>query len=227
MDDFSDLRPDNTAILVVDMSRDFIAPGAPMECPAGRAMAARLSELLRRCRKVGLPVIYVNHVHRLGARDMGTLAKRFPKIGQGVALRAATPGVEIWDEVAPQPGDLMIEKIRQSGFAFTSLEAVLRELGIRHVVLGGVSVNACVDCTARDAVARDFHAVLLSDGTATTGLPDRGWGEIDAATVQRVFLTNFAVHLGRVASVQQLLEGPLASARVQPPEAAAAPAGRA
>src|ERR1700730_14882535 len=151
--DFSDVRSDNSAILVVDMSRDFLAPGAPMESPEGREMARRLAPLLARCRAVGLPVIYVNHVHRPGARDMGTLARRFPSIGEGRALRAGTPGVEIWPEVAPQPGDLMVEKIRQSGFTYTPLEAVLRELGVRTVIVSGVSTSACVECTARDAVS--------------------------------------------------------------------------
>jgi len=67
-----------------------------------------------------------------------------------------------------------------------------------------------VECTARDAVSRDFDVVFLSDGTANSGLPDLGWGPVDADTVQRVFLTNFSYHFGRVATVQQLIDGPLA-----------------
>ena len=112
--DFSDVRPDKTAVLVIDMSRDFVAAGGAMASLEARDLAVRLAPFLARCRAVGLPVIYVNHVHRPGARDMGTLAVRFPSIAEGRALRAGTPGVAICDELTPQPGDLMVEKIRQS-----------------------------------------------------------------------------------------------------------------
>lgn len=204
--DLTDVSPANSAVLVIDMSRDFIAPGAPMECVEGRAMAKPLAALLARCREVGVPVIYVNHLHREGGRDKGTLAHRFPTIRDGRALRAGTRGVEIWHELTPQPGDLVVEKIRQSGFTYTSLEAVLRELGVRNVIVSGVSTGACVECTARDAVSRDFNVVFLSDGTASSGIRDLGWGPVDAATLQRVFLTNFAYHFGRVATIRQVTE---------------------
>jgi len=208
--DFSDVRPDNTAVLVIDMSRDFVAAGGAMASQEARELAVRLAPFLARCRAVGLPVIYVNHVHRPGARDMGKLAVRFPSIAEGRALRAGTPGVAICDELTPQPGDLMVEKIRQSGFTYTSLEAVLRELGVENVMVSGVSTGACVECTARDAVSRDFDVIFLSDGTANSGLPDLGFGALDADTVQRVFLTNFAYHFGRVATLAEIVEGPLA-----------------
>jgi nicotinamidase-related amidase len=210
--DFSDVRPDNSAVLVIDMSRDFVAPGGPMASAEARELAVRLAPFLARCRAVGLPVIYVNHVHRPGARDMGRLALRFPSIAEGRALRAGTPGVAICDELTPQPGDLMVEKVRQSGFTYTPLEAVLKELGVENVMVSGVSTSACVECTARDAISRDFEVIFLSDGTANSGLPDLGWGTLDADTVQRVFLTNFAYHFGRVATLTEIIDGPLAKA---------------
>src|SRR5262245_27978130 len=129
--DFSDLQPDNTALRVIDMSRDFVAPGGAMSSAEARDLASRLAPFLDRCRAIGVPVIYVNHVHRPGARDMGRLAVRFPAIAEGKALRAGTAGVEICAELTPKPGDLMVEKIRQSGFTYTSLEAVLRDLGVQ------------------------------------------------------------------------------------------------
>src|SRR6478752_10600130 len=105
--DFSDVRPDNTAALVIDMSRDFVDPGHPMASAEARALAMRLAPFLARCRAVGLPIIYVNHVHRPDARDMGRLALRFPAIGEGKVLRGGTVGVEICDALAPEPGDLV------------------------------------------------------------------------------------------------------------------------
>ena len=207
---FSEISSQNTALLIIDMSLDFLADGAPFETKEGRQMMPKLIELVRRCREVELSIIYINHVHHPGAKDMGTLGIRFPKIRQGKALRAGSEGVKIWPEIAPQPGDLVMEKIRQSGFMYTRLEATIKELGVEHLLVAGVATGACVECTARDAVARDYSVILLSDVTAASGLPDLGWGEVDSETLQRVFLTNFAYHFGKVAATNELLNGPLA-----------------
>ena len=207
---FPEFSSQNTALLVIDMSLDFLADGAPFETQEGRQMMPKLIKLIRRCREIELPIIYINHVHHPGAIDMGTLGKRFPTIRQGKALRAGSEGVQIWPEIAPQAGDIVMEKIRQSGFMYTRLEATLKELEVKNILVAGVATGACVECTARDAVARDYSVIVLSDVTSASGLPDLGWGEVDSDTLQRVFLTNFAYHFGKVASTNELLNGPLA-----------------
>ena len=214
--DLMDITPGNSAVLVIDMSCDFLAPnisekwGKGSDFPGGREAADRVAVLLKRCRELNLPVIYINHVHTPGACDMGTLGDRFPAIRDGEILKSGSPGVEMWEAVVPQQGDLIVNKIRQSGFPYTRLEAVLTELGVSNLIVSGVSVGACVECTARDGVAKDFNVVMLSDGTAGSALPDLGWGVVDPELLQKVFLTNWAYHFGRVATVQQLLDGPLA-----------------
>ena len=207
---FPEFSSQNTALLVIDMSLDFLADGAPFETQEGRQMMPKLIKLIRRCHEIELPIIYINHVHHPGAKDMGTLGKRFPTIRQGKALRAGSEGVQIWPEIAPQAGDIVMEKIRQSGFMYTRLEATLKELEVKNILVAGVATGACVECTARDAVARDYSVIVLSDVTSASGLPDLGWGEVDSDTLQRVFLTNFAYHFGKVASTNELLNGPLA-----------------
>jgi ureidoacrylate peracid hydrolase len=207
---FPEFSSQNTALLVIDMSLDFLADGAPFETQEGRQMMPKLIKLIRRCREIELPIIYINHVHHPGAKDMGTLGKRFPTIRQGKALRAGSEGVQIWPEIAPQAGDIVMEKIRQSGFMYTRLKATLKELEVKNILVAGVATGACVECTARDAVARDYSVIVLSDVTSASGLPDLGWGEVDSDTLQRVFLTNFAYHFGKVASTNELLNGPLA-----------------
>ncbi len=206
----SELSPDNTALIVVDMSLDFLQIGAPFETEEGRDMLPNLIRFIRHCREINLPIIYLNHVHYPGARDMGTLADRFSVIRDGKAVRAGTEGVSIWPEIAPQTGDIVIEKIRQSGFMYTRLDATLKELKVVNLLIAGVSTGACVESTARDAVSRDYSVYMLSDVTAASGIPDLGWGEVDSDTLQRVFLTNFAYHLGKVASTEELMTGPLA-----------------
>ena len=207
---FPELSPRNTALIIVDMSLDFLQVGAPFETVEGRDMVPNLIRFIRHCREVKLPIIYLNHVHHPGANDKGTLADRFPVIRDGKAVRGGTEGVKIWPEIAPQPGDIVIEKIRQSGFIYTRLDATLKELNVVNLLMAGVSTGACVESTARDAVSRDYFVYMLSDVTAASGISDLGWGEMDSDTLQRVFLTNFAYHLGKVASTEELMAGPLA-----------------
>ena len=128
-------------------------------------------------------------------------------------MRAGTEGVTIWPDIAPRAGDLVIEKIRQSGFMYTSLDATLKELKVVNLLVSGVSSGACVESTARDAVSRDYFVYMLSDVTAASDIPDLGWGAMDFDTLQRVFLTNFAYHLGKVASTEELIAGPLAKSQ--------------
>ena len=77
---FSELSPDNTALIVIDMSLDFLQVGAPFETTEGRDMMPNLVRFIRHCREVKLPIIYLNHVHHPGANDMGSLADRFSVI---------------------------------------------------------------------------------------------------------------------------------------------------
>ena len=205
-----ELSPDNTALLIVDMSLDFLQVGAPFETQEGRIMLPKLSRFIQHCRSINLPIIYLNHVHHPEAHDKGRLADRFPLIRDGKALRAETEGVTIWPDIAPEAGDTVVEKIRQSGFMYTRLEATLKELNVSNLLMSGVATSACVESTARDAVSRDYNVYMLSDVTAASGIADQGWGAVDSDTLQKVFLTNFAYHFGKVVSTSELMSGPLA-----------------
>ena len=98
------IDPSKTALIVVDMQNDFVAPGAPMEAPAGRAMLPHLQRALACCREHGIPVIYTAHTFRAGGCDLGLLA-HVPPIARGDALVDGTPGVAIYPAVAPRDGE--------------------------------------------------------------------------------------------------------------------------
>ena len=82
------------------------------------------------------------------------------------ALIAGSWDAEIVAELAPQPGDVVIDKSRPSAFYGTQLEPVLTSLGVRNLVMAGVTTNICVETTARDAGQRDYHVHVVSDATA-------------------------------------------------------------
>src|SRR5262249_7683413 len=95
------IEPGKTAMIVVDMQNDFVAPGGGLETPAARAMVPNLVEALRICRSAGIKVIYTTHVHRRDGSDMGLFDDLHPAVANRTAVVDGTPGVEIYREVAP------------------------------------------------------------------------------------------------------------------------------
>lgn len=191
-----------TALLVIDMQNDFLKPGAPLETPAGRAIVPTLSDLLAFARDKGIVVIYTTHVHRADGSDMGRYRDIYPPIAQGAALIDETPGARVIDELAPRDGELVVKKHRYSAFFGTDLDMVLRGRGIDTVAVTGVTTEDCVHATARDAMFRDYHTVVIGDCCATYDHPDLGQGAMTWDQVHRATLTVLAQSTADVRTAQ-------------------------
>ena len=200
----NEIDPARTAMIVVDMQNDFVATGAPMGTPAARAIVPRLAEALTMCREAGTRVIYTAHVHRRDGSDMGLFDDMHPPIATRDALVDGTPGVDIYPELAPLPGEHVIKKHRYSGFFGTDLDIVLREWNIDTVIVSGTTTENCCLATARDAMFRNYRVVFLSDATATYDYPDRGFGPMPNAEVHHATLVILAASTAHVMSVADL-----------------------
>ena len=198
------IDPKKTAMIVVDMQNDFVAPGAAMETPAARAVVPKLAEALRICRDAGIKIIYTAHVHRRDGCDMGLFDDLHPPIANRDALVDGTAVVDIYPELAPVVGEHVIKKHRYSGFFGTDLEIVLREWGIDTVIISGTTTENCCHATARDAMFRNYRVVFLSDATATYDYPDRGFGAMAAADVHHATLVILAASTANVMSVNDM-----------------------
>src|SRR5881409_735606 len=198
------IDPKKTAMIVVDMQNDSVASGAAMETPAARAMVPKLAEALKICRSAGVRVIYTAHVHRRDGSDMGLFDDMHPPIANRAALVDGTPGVEIYPELAPQPGEHVIKKHRYSGFFGTDLDMILREWGVDMVIISGTTTENCCHATARDAMFRNYRVVFLSDATATGDYPDRGFGAMPATEVHHATLVILAASTAHVMSVKDM-----------------------
>jgi biuret amidohydrolase len=198
------IDPAKTAMIVVDMQNDFVATGAPMETPAARAMVPKLAEALKICRDAGVRVIYTAHVHRRDGCDMGLFYEMHPPIANRDALVDGTPGVEIYPDLAPKPGEHVIKKHRYSGFFGTDLDIILREWGIDTVIISGTTTENCCHATARDAMFRNYRVVFLADATATYDYPDRGFGPMANADVHHATLVILAASTAHVIPVADL-----------------------
>jgi ureidoacrylate peracid hydrolase len=167
---YDSLDPKRSALVVIDMQNAFVAPGAPVEVPAARAIVAPINRLAAELRRRGVPVIWVMHQNQEGGRDWAGFFDTFVAPGKRAQAAAAlAPGSELqklYPALQAMPGDLRLPKNRYSGFIKNDLETRLRDLGIDTLLLAGTKTNVCVECTARDAMMLDFKVVLLSDCTA-------------------------------------------------------------
>ena len=199
------IDPAKTAMIVVDMQNDFVAEGAPMETPAARAMVPNLAKALKFCREVGIRVVYTTHAHRRDGSDMGMFDDLWPPIASRAGLIDGTPGIDIYPELAPAPGEHVIKKHRYSGFYGTDLDIILREWGIDTVIVSGTTTENCCHATARDAMFRNYRVVFLSDATATFDYPDVGYGAMSADEVPKATLAILSVSTAHVMPVTELM----------------------
>jgi len=201
----SDITPAKCALIVVDMQNDFVAPGAPMETPAGRAMLQKLTRAIDFCRRVGARVIYTTHAHRRDGCDAGLFARLWPPIASRAGLVDGTRGIEIYDEIAPKPEEIVVKKHRYSAFYGTDLDIILRGWGVDTVVIAGVTTENCCLSTARDALFRDYKVVFLSDATATFDYPDVGQGAMSADEIHKAVMVILSVSTAHVMKVEEFI----------------------
>src|SRR5947208_14656888 len=194
-----------TALIVVDMENYFVAPGAPLETPAGRAMLPTLKRALTFCRERGIRFIYTTHAHRRDGCDMGRFEDLWPPIRHRTGLVDGEPGIEISPEIAPRADEIVITKRRYSAFYGTDLEIILRGVGVDTVVISGVTTENCCHATARDALFRDYRVVFLSDATATFDYPDVGQGGMSADEVHHATLVVLSVSTAHVMTTDEFI----------------------
>jgi nicotinamidase-related amidase len=173
-----DLDPATTALIVIDMQRDFVEPGGfgaalGNDVALLRAIIPAVARLLAGCRAAGLPVIHTRECHRPdlsdlppAKRDRGSPALRIGDAGpMGRILISGEPGADIIPELAPLPGEIVLDKPGKGAFYATSLGDDLARLGTRSLIFAGVTTEVCVQTTMREANDRGFACLLAEDAT--------------------------------------------------------------
>lgn len=194
--------PARAALLVIDVTGDFVTPGSPMYIPMSAEIVPRLHTVAEACRRHGGHVAYCGYAFREGS--MARMDDFWPPIRDG-ALAPESAGVEVIDALRPERGDIVVEKSTYSVFFDTTLEEELRTRGVDTVIVGGVATNYACYLTAREAQCRNFKVVFLSDGACTFDLPDAGFGPVSIDQIQRAFLTTIAYGCGDVMSSSEVV----------------------
>jgi len=171
-----DFDPATTALLVIDMQRDFIEPGGFGEALGNDvsllgAIVPAVAELLALCRNKGMRIIHTREVHRPDLSDCPAAklnrGKSILRIGDsgpmGRILIAGEPGSAIVPRLAPLKGETVIDKPGKGAFFATTLQEKLS--GITHLILCGVTTEVCVQTTMREANDRGYDCLLIEDAT--------------------------------------------------------------
>lgn len=169
---------DQIALVVIDMQRDFVEPGgfgASLGNDVGLlgAIVPTVRRLLDGFRAAGLPVLHTRECHLPDLSDCpdakrmrGVPALRIGDEGpMGRILIAGEPGADIIPELAPQRGEVVIDKPGKGAFYATDLDDILRMRGVQQLIFAGVTTEVCVQTTMREANDRGYDCLIATDAT--------------------------------------------------------------
>ena len=196
-------RFEDPALIVVDMQNDFVRVGAPLEVPAARETIPTLQRLLAACREMAIPVLYTRFI----AGPKWTLVWEWSPM-HAPPVCCCWPGFRrqygdtehlldcaaIIDELAPEPGDPIVDKFGYDAFYRTNLVDVLSAHHVQSVLVTGTVTQICVEETARGSFAHGYPTTIIADAVSSY-LPD-----LHDAT-----LKNFALKFGWVSSAADVL----------------------
>jgi ureidoacrylate peracid hydrolase len=171
------------AVTVVDMQNDFAAKGgifdrAGVDISGAEKAIGPTEKVLAAARRAGVKIVYLKMGFRPDLSDLGApdSPNRVRHLQFGVGQTVSAPdgtesrmlirdtwNTEIVPELKPQADDIVIYKHRFSGFYQTDLDTILKKLGIKYLIVTGVTTSVCVESTVRDAMFRDYLCVLLAD----------------------------------------------------------------
>ena len=176
-----------TSVLILDMVKDVTDPEGLVFYPQNREILPRIKRVLDKCREKDVLVVFLQHCNRKGKFDRKAASMR-PNCIEGSGGEEIDPMLPVQEET-----DYVIKKRRYSGFFGTDLDLVLRENGVKNVIVVGTRTNCCIRATITDAFYLDYDGYVVSDCVAT-----------NSETVNQVHLEDISKYLGTVVDTEEL-----------------------
>ncbi|KAF2792986.1 Isochorismatase hydrolase [Melanomma pulvis-pyrius CBS 109.77] len=191
------LSPRTTALLIIDMQRDFLSQGGYLDSqgysPARfQAIIPRLVSLLSTFRRAGFPIYHTReghepHMATISSREKHRSGVNGARIGSqgplGRLLIRGERGHDIISELCPLPNEAIIDKPGRGAFTHTELDAALRCRGVKNLVVCGVTADACVSSTVREASDRGYDVLVVEDGVESVN-DELKWWSLEAIRVE-------------------------------------------
>lgn len=164
---------EHTGLLVIDMQNSFCDPrgvvvGLGMGLAGIEPVVQRNADAVALARRQGLPVVFTRHCYRPGYADASRLGRPAERsVEEAGGLQAGSWDADVVEILGRRPEDPVVDKCRNDAFYGTSLEPVLRNLGVDRLLVTGVVTNVCVESTVRSAYMRDVDCTVLGDCCAS------------------------------------------------------------
>ncbi|WP_240055612.1 MULTISPECIES: cysteine hydrolase family protein [Pseudomonas] len=185
------LDPASTALLVIDFQQEYFTGRLPI--PDGQKALNKTRELIAFADKARIPVYQIQHIAPAGSAV-------FALDGEGVKFHP---------QMLPRAGDTVLQKTTVSVFGSTELDRLLKEKGIKTVIIAGLMTHACVAGGARDAAPLGYQVVVASDASATRSITRADGSSIDANSLHRAALASVEDTFGDVMTTAQIVKLPL------------------
>ena len=231
---YNGLAQDELALILIDMQRDFLEPEGYLaamgyDLAGVRAAIQPARRLLAAARAAGICVLHTRQGYRpdlaeVPAHKRARMQAGLSSVGKagplGRFLIRGEPGFQIIADLAPVPGEFVIDKTANSAFWGTDLAPILAARGIRALILAGVTTDVCVHCTLREANDRGFECLLARDACGS-GDAEAHRAALHMVTVEGGIFGALADVSAIVAALDRVDRAPVASL---PAPTAAAPA---
>jgi nicotinamidase-related amidase len=186
------LDPKRTAFMAMDFQNDILGmtPGYQ-----GKNLLGTVKSVLDAGRRKGAPIIYITVSFRDDYADAPAQCPLFQGVKAGGVLKAGTAGASICNELAPQAGDIVINKHCVDPFNGTHLSNVLNNRGVDTLLLMGVWTNYVVEATARTGADSGYRVIVVTDGCASNSEENH-----------RFFIEKILPTVGTAASAREVIE---------------------
>lgn len=190
------LNPESTALVIIDMQKDFCCEGGSFhrrgfDVKPAQRLAGRLNTFLGKARKVLKHIIHLKMM-KVPELSSPVINEHYSRLNME---RHMDPSLAEPYEIIPESGDIIIPKYKYSGFVSTYLDPFLRSNGINTLILTGIATNVCLESTARDGFMREYYIVIPSD--LTEGTSDEA---------KKYSLSNIEMFFGEVVTSSEILE---------------------